>query len=451
MNGRFTVASECPSCGAPLDFREGSNALRCGHCRSHLLVTGRKQVLSYAIPPSLTVQGAVARAAAAHKQNGLAHRIVHSQLYFLPYYRLTGHDFLWEWVPPSAQRVEVVRGDDEESRFRAWERERSLLRGGGVLQFRDRYIEKNFLACDLYGAGVYSLGVRPSVLRLRLFQRAALEADGKPVSATLSPEAALTQGLKTDDHTVLYRQTLGCVLSVIYFPFWVVEAECRGERHLTIIDAVAQTLVTLDASPALYAVLNRPPSADPQSLGFRPLICPNCGWDLPVRPDDSIFLCSSCDRAWQVAGQEFFGVASQVVEKPPAGIQGPLQYLPLWVLQTGSGPGARRFFAPAFRYRRLQLLSDLAMNMARQQPIYSVTNGVIPGLRGCYYDREDAVKLAQFAAAGLHAKDPEKLSAMQADRLTVSGTTLTWFPFLDRGYSLVEPSTKTSLARQLLL
>jgi hypothetical protein len=43
------------------------------------------------------------------------------------------------------------------------------------------------------------------------------------------------------------------------------------------------------------------------------------------------------------------------------------------------------------------------------------------------------------------------LSAMQADRLTVSGTTLTWFPFFDRGYSLVEPSTKTSLSRQLLL
>jgi DNA-directed RNA polymerase subunit RPC12/RpoP len=451
MNDRFTVSTACPSCGAPLDFREGSTALQCGHCRSPLLVTGRKQVLSYAIPPTLTVQGAVAIMSAAHQQKGSPYRIVHSQLYFLPYYRLTGHDFLWEWVPPSGERLEGVQGDDEESRFRDWQRQRSFLRGDGVIQFRDRYIEKNFLACDLYGAGVYSLGVRPSVLRLRLFHRATLEVDGRLVSATLSPEVALVQGMKTDIHAILYRQILGCVLSVIYFPFWIVEAECQGKRHLTIIDAVAQTLVTAEASTALYPVLNRPPSADPPVIGFRPLSCPNCGWDLPVRPEDAIFLCSSCNRAWQIAGRELFEVSSQTVEKPQTGIRGPMRYLPLWVVQTGNAHKFQRFFVPAFRYRRLKLLSDLAMNMARRQPAYSLTNGVIPELQGCYYDQEDAVRLAQFVSVGLRAKNPEELSAMQDEQFPISSATLTWFPFSDQGYSLVEPFTKTSLLPHLLL
>jgi hypothetical protein len=121
------------------------------------------------------------------------------------------------------------------------------------------------------------------------------------------------------------------------------------------------------------------------------------------------------------------------------------------VLQEGSGHGFQRFFVPAFRYRRLKLLNDLAMNMARRQPAYSVTNSATPELQGCYYDQEDAMRLAQFASAGLRAKNPEELRAMQDEQLPISGATLTWFPFADQGYSLVEPFTKTSLPRQLLL
>jgi hypothetical protein len=238
---------------------------------------------------------------------------------------------------------------------------------------------------------------------------------------------------------------------VIYFPFWVVEVECQGKQRLTIIDAVVDSVVTLDAAPALYTVLNRGPSADPQIIGFRPLVCPNCGWDLPLRPDDFIFFCSSCNRVWQITGQELAEVSYQVAEQPWVGTQDSLQYLPFWVLQEGSGHGFQRFFVPAFRYRRLKLLNDLAMNMSRRQPAYSVTNSATPELQGCYYDQEDAMRLAQFASAGLRAKNPEELRTMQDEQLPISGATLTWFPFADQGYSLVEPFTKTSLPRQLLL
>jgi hypothetical protein len=91
------------------------------------------------------------------------------------------------------------------------------------------------------------------------------------------------------------------------------------------------------------------------------------------------------------------------------------------------------------------------MNMARRQPAYSLTNGGIPELQGCYYDQEDAVRLAQFVSVGLRAKNPEELSAMQDEQFPISSATLTWFPFSDQGYSLVEPFTKTSLLRHLLL
>ena len=451
MTSRLVVSTECPSCGAPLDFHEGSTALQCAHCRSNLLVTGRKQVLSYSVTPRLDGQRAVAKARAAQQQNGAHCRVVQPQLYFIPYYRLTGHDFLWELAPQSEEREDDLGGDSEEIRFRAWERGNSLLRSSGESQFRDRYVEKNFVACDLQGSGLYSLGIRPAVLRLGLFRREALEANGRIVSVMTSPERALAQGLKVDLQNILYRQVLSQVLSVIYFPFWVVEVECRGEQRLTIVDAVAETVVTPDAPLSLYAVLNRQPTAEPQVIGFRPLTCPNCGWDLPVKPDDVIFCCASCSRAWQIEGQRLFEVGHQVAERLDTGKPQPTKYLPFWVLQAEIKNRPWRFFLPAFRYRRLKFLSDLATNISRQQPAYTITNTAPPELSGCYYDQEDALRLAQFTHVGLQAQSPKEIRAVQAEQLPISSATLTWFPFHDQGYSLVDPFTKTSLPRHLLL
>ena len=452
MNSHVTVSTECPSCGAPLDFREGSNALQCAHCQSNLLVTGCAQILSYAVPARLTAQGAVAVTLDAYTQKGISWRIVQPQLYFLPYYRLTGHDFLWEWVSSLGEARDPLQGSSEESRFREWERQRSFSSADGEIQFRDRYIEKNFAACDLQGAGVYSLGVRPSVLRLRLFHKETLEADGRIVAATISPEVALIQGLKTELSNVLYRQVLNRMLSVIYFPFWVVEGERRGSQCLTIVDGVASTVATLDAVPALYTALQRPLAVNPQVIGFRPLLCPNCGWDLPVKPDNVIFCCSSCNRAWQIAGQELFEVPYQIAEKPRGDLQDPVQYLPFWVLRTNTSKlGVQRFFIPAFRYRRLKFLGDIAMKLLRQQPAYAVTHDATPNLHGCCYDQEDAMRLAQFISAGSRAQNPQELRAMQNEQIPISTATLTWFPFQDQGYSLVEPLTQTSIPRQLLL
>ncbi|MFB3108177.1 MAG: hypothetical protein ACE1ZE_02275, partial [Candidatus Binatia bacterium] len=108
MTSHLVVSTECPLCGAPLDFTEGSNAVRCLHCRSNLLVTGRKQVLSYYVAPKMDAQGALAKLTAAKKQSGARYRVIKKQLYFIPYYRLTGHDFRWEVPPDKPKRERTV-------------------------------------------------------------------------------------------------------------------------------------------------------------------------------------------------------------------------------------------------------------------------------------------------------------------------------------------------------
>src|SRR5690242_17377603 len=198
---QLVVSTECPTCSGPLDFSEGANALRCPSCGSHLLVTGRKQVLSYWVKP--TVKADVAGASA--RTGRLEARVARTQLFFVPFYRLTGHDFQWQDVPPKPQPENsafpsmVLGGRDHDTDRaeieipigsmlgwgadlllgrRAGDVVRDLLggtptpersleqavlmaapqpaataSGEATVQFLDRYVEKSFPAADLRGSG----------------------------------------------------------------------------------------------------------------------------------------------------------------------------------------------------------------------------------------------------------------------------------------------------------
>ncbi len=119
----------------------------------------------------------------------------------------------------------------------------------------------------------------------------------------MGPKDAEAVGIRTGlNQAQLSRQVIGRVLSIVYFPFWVVDTDCNGKKSVSIIDAVSKAVIETDASEAIYNVLDLEIKEDPEVAGFRPLVCPNCGWDLPVRPDDCIFFCSSCNKAWQIRG-----------------------------------------------------------------------------------------------------------------------------------------------------
>ena len=219
------------------------------------------------------------------------------------------------------------------------------------MQFLDRYVEKTFPAADLADLGVASLGVRAQVLRVSLFERSALAALGTIVAPQLTPERATAQGLSARgfEH-VIYRQVLGRILSVIYFPFWVVELARDGERWLTVVDAVAESVVQPRAPLSLREALERPATDEARTVGLRPLVCPNCGGALPVEPDDVIFFCGSCHRAWQIHGVELGDMPHEIADvRPDAASPGPAAgaiYLPFWQLDpAGAGRRAARLGA----------------------------------------------------------------------------------------------------------
>ena len=437
---QLVVATECPSCGAPLDVSEGASTIRCGSCRSNLLVTGRKQVLSYCVPPKVTA--AAARALARASQ--VTVHVVSAELYFIPYYRLTGHDLGWQAAatpvaPPEDETgrralVTLFRDDTAEGRALA----ASIMVGrasthapeAGPLQLVDRYVEKSFVARALPELAAYSLGVRAQVLRVGLLRPAALAALGKTVGVGIDVDTAMTRGLQDNAVArIAHRAVLARMLSVIYFPYWVVELERGGESWLALVDGVTETIAQARAPLSLRKSLGVGPSGDLATAGFRPLVCPNCGWDLPVSADDVVFVCSSCEKAWLLHGTEMTEVAHQIAAV--AGVDGAV-YLPFWRLSDQC--------VPAFRYRRLKALAMLTTRLSGKPLRYERFTGARPAARGCFYDVDDAMLLARFVAAG---------GTRAAD---ISGpATLVWLPFKRESGSLVDPFTGMGLQETLLL
>ncbi len=502
---QVVVSTECPTCSGPLDFSEGANAIRCPSCGSTLLVTGRKQVLSYWVAPK--VKADVAGAAA--RTGRLEAQVARAQLFFVPFYRLTGHDFQWQDVPPkpapespalpsmmvggtdrAADRPEIEIplgavlgwGADLVLGKRAGDVVRDLLRAApkpersleaavltaprplaapgadAPVQFLDRYVEKTFPAADLPGLGVYSLGVRAQALRVSLFRREALAALGTIVPVQLAEAAAMAQGLASPgfDH-VVYRQVLGRILSVIFFPFWVVELAQGDQKWLTVVDGVAESVVQPRVPVALYDALTRGAAAEQRTVGLRPLVCPNCGWTLPLEPDDVIFLCASCNRAWQVHGAELTETPHEIAEIAAPGAPDVAHaidpasavYLPFWQLEPATAGPEGRAWAPAFRYRRLKALHDLTTRLSAKPPAYRPWTGERPVAQGCFYDAEDAVLLARFAAAG-RRRTPDAVKAAAGSEPDFQAARLTWIPFKRESQSLLDPSTGLALQEALL-
>lgn len=486
MANALLVSTECPTCGAPLEFLEGANAVQCTHCKSNLLVTGRKQILSYFVRPHLDIHRGVAKAMVAHKESGHSGRMISPELYFIPFYRLIGHDFRWEVKPKEIHHPSEEPSTFLSDPFQKPERfivgaasqwldrifgnqpfrsiadnipisqkvipSRNALKEEHEVIFQEQYIEKNFIGTKCKELGVYSLGVRPSVLKLELFGKSSLETLGKAVSPDMTPEEAFERGMKTaGGANLLFREVLGWSLSLVYFPFWVMEVEIDGERYLTVLDGVSESVIQLRVPISLSESLLRPLTETPKVIQFRPLVCPNCGWNLPVKKEDVIFFCNSCKKPWQIMGDTLSAILFQVILPPESSGEGEIKYLPFWIIDFEPGQlEFQRFFLPGFNYRSLKTLTDLATALTKKNPSYTLTENQGSEAYGCYYDQEDGVNLAKVIQAGIMLKTGKEIVSNQSSPTLPKMIVLSWMPFHLKGDFLIEPFTSISLSQSLL-
>jgi hypothetical protein len=452
---RLVVSTQCPSCGAPLDFGEGSNSVPCGFCRSNLLVTGRGRVLAYHVRPRVEAQGALATARFAEPTEKGPVRVDRPRLFFLPYYRFRALEFRWQRPDPQPRPLEVESPEASGDYRPAISIEAvlaDLSPGPDDVEFRERHVERNFLAVDFPGIELHSLGLRPTALKLSLFGGGALEAQGTVVRPSMTPEAAVERGERlADAERVAYRRLLGRLLSLVYFPFWFVSIERPGRRALTVVDGVSQSVV-LRGGPTEALDRLRAVTEAPATLGFRPLACPNCGWALPLRPEDVIFYCTTCSRAWRILGEEMIETPHRIVAGPGRERSQSAEHWPLWHLRGEiEGCPRRQFLAPAFRCRRLKTLAELAARLSHVAPSLLPAEQPPRQARGAYFDEPDAAALALFAEIGGGVERFDEVEERAGRTLRVEEADLVWAPFGSDAYSYLEPFTGTCIPKNLLL
>jgi DNA-directed RNA polymerase subunit RPC12/RpoP len=463
----FVIATECPRCGAPLDLGESTRAVSCAHCRSNLLVTGRREALSYRIAPRVSAAEAISLCRFADAAAGNDAQRSEPVLCLVPYYRLTGSELRWTPAPPPHETDPELGDLVEDFNLQLARLALTLARaeersGPEDVAIAARALEKNFVACELDGLGMYSLGVRPSVLRLELFHHDGREAGERSepyatrvVPVTLPPAAARERALRGEvAGETLYRELLGCTLSIIYSPFWLIETRRQGETRRALQDAVSGTLMPRGAGDELAAKVDRPPAAETRTLGFQALACPNCGWDLPVDPSAAVFPCGSCGRAWQSEEARLVEVGVEIADLLEKRRAANLRYLPVWRVDFASPTGERlRTVAPAFHCRGLRQVGELGVRLSRSPAALERTSATRSGnetLATCALDREDGAALARFVAAGLGYRGEPAFSDLDPHSLAVKDTRLIWLPFAPDGYSLCEPASGASVPQNLI-
>lgn len=440
------VATSCPRCGAPLELGETAHATRCGHCQSRLAVTGRGHTLSYQIAARVPPAEARSLVRFAQPSDTAHHRVGDPRLFLFPYYRLTGIELQWTRAPePERQRSEPA------PRFANGETELLAIATAIASQprplhapvFAGRWIERNVTACNAAGLASYSLGIRPSVLRLELFrpdQDATIIAPSRAVERAL----ALDSGTAPDGSHALHATVLARRLSLIYFPYWVFDVRAADRHRCTIVDGTSGSIVADDVDPDTLTRLASPTAESVRTLGFRPLVCPNCGWDLPEDPDQVVFHCSACAHAWQLSGDRLAPIPYAAAARPK-GPHAEHEMLPVWIVDRPGAETHARVFAPAFHFRNLRRAVDLGQSLTRiaAEPPQHVDSDLALG--HCHLDRADGAAFARFVLAGLQpdGAPPEDTSPAHAP-------TLAWFPFRVGPYALHEPRTGTALPKRLL-
>jgi predicted RNA-binding Zn-ribbon protein involved in translation (DUF1610 family) len=409
---RLAVATTCPACDAPLDVVEGATSARCGHCGNRLLLPGRRRVMTYVARP----KSELAHALALARERAPGAR--DPELWLLPYYRYTAEELRWQWPPAP---VGEESADPDPAR---------------VPELVEGVIERNFLACPWDGLGLYSMGVRTTALRLEPFRTGALPDGARVVGAATAADAALAHALRAANPELIAHRAVVCgVLSLVYFPFWMVPLGTADACRFAVVDAITGTLVTAEGPPRLREQLAHAMAPPVTPVEPRVLVCPNCGWDLPDDPDHVIFFCAHCTRAWQHVESRLDPIAHAVGS--PRTARASIQHLPIWLVATRAatlGP----IVVPAFRHRARRLVVTLATQLTRKRLALPRDEADAHAPAGAYLDADDARTFARFVAAGIDRG--------AAGSLELGDARLAWWPFERLVGSLREPITGFALA-----
>jgi predicted RNA-binding Zn-ribbon protein involved in translation (DUF1610 family) len=406
--GSYRVEHSCSQCGAPVVVEESDRLFSCSHCRVRLYLAGGR-VGKYCLPchPSLRDESLV----------------------YVPYWHVRGAHF-------------------------------SVF----LTETKGRFLDVSRLAFTPSGLPV-SLGMRAQAMTMRpavegvsgSFVRPDL-----PFGEMIAGAERMARAFGGADRRarIYHRAFVGEAASLVFAP-----VVFRGGE---VIDAVldrplegARNGEGTDLSPL--------DDSGKWKVAFLPVICPNCGWDMPGERKSEVLPCPNCDRVWRVEGGRF-------VELPFTALRGEGDVaLPFWKVEVevegvklesfadlaelANLPITVRpewrerrpsFWTPAFRTRP-RLFLTLARHLSLRPPEGEMTASVPVGaLHPVTVGQEAATESIKLILADSAAPRRDILPLLEDLRITPREKELVYLPCTARGGDLVQEECAMSVRRNSL-
>jgi len=452
---RLKVTVSCPSCGAPIEFLEGSNVSCCPFCNLPLFFQSPEKVLSYYLESKLSQREIpfIVDRFRKEQEQPLSSKIQDIKLYYLPFWRFSTQVFYSRvnltFLAPQQEEKEVeILTKDWDTNFPA------------------------HLSNDL---GLVTLGMRPDWLKLRLLTDLNCLKQGQILDLETNPSEAREKALRGLDFLMqskksaedeLILKLLDENLSLIYFPLWVVNFITEEEKYYQVIDGVVKR--TLLQKPGYFDLrLNEKKENKPSyTLKIIPHRCPNCGADFKVADFHLVFPCDNCRKIWRISEQGYQPVQGELVAPSGEKIKAQsksIEYYPFWVFEAS--PQKEKnfnieklaelfpseigwfmakdksrpflFYIPAFEIKNLNKIPSISLAFTRIQPQLEEKNREQEKLQGAIRSDEDAKKLAELLWLGL-LYSKMNLDVDEWKDLNFGNAKIIWYPFQQEGAFLTD-------------
>lgn len=268
----------CPQCGGPVDLEAGDPLLSCSFCKTSLYMVP-KGPLRYTLPI----------------KDDLTTRREGRLLYF-PYWRFRG------------------------LKYKVFDQR----------QVKGSLLDTTVTAFSGIDTGS-SLGIHPQVVTLNLAVNGnhLIPPQRNAKEALCIAEKRL---LQFEEDTAFFERFIGETQCLIYAPFILTEFP-RRERYVLkgVWGICPEQEIDKSEITAMLKALDGPSQQGP--LHFLPLICPECGYNLPAVSGAVALLCQNCSRAWWVRRGRFSPLAYGALKISASSKD--LSFLPFWHLTMG--------------------------------------------------------------------------------------------------------------------
>ncbi len=418
----------CPQCGGKVDLEVGDPLLRCAFCKTSLYIVPQSGIFSYILSPidsATPLQGS---------------RV------FLPYWRFKGF------------------------RFRL---------------FHDKSVKTSLVDSTIPALsgldGLPSLGLATQLSDMRL-DTGPLQLGRSflaPQDAIRKVDMRIEAGLR---ESPVSSFILSEKITIISAPFELVERDEKlllsplweKRRHFFKVKRNGP-LESLVKKISLNDVDQGKGPASNMAVSFMPLICPECGTDLPALSMASVLFCKACKRLWGLGNSRFLPQKAHILTR---NVERGMKFLPFYhfslKLQGFPFPDRRAFLSHLYPYRQFpenfskepvqlvipafsvnpSLFIRLGKRMSSSQlPFLTLKSrdaATVPDAHCINIGVGTAIQSLTFLFMSLLKKRKKMVEAADKTKIRIKEIRLFFIPFKKERNELVEPLTGQAVPKAAL-